>query len=85
MISRRSIMTGLVSLVAAPAIVRAGSLMPVKMMIEQPDFWLFNEAELVKSIAEMQRHLYLSGVAIAQMYQNKLIPVKDYEFYKSVK
>lgn len=33
-LSRRSIITGLVALVAAPAIVRAGSLMPVKVMIE---------------------------------------------------
>ncbi len=32
MINRRSLITGLVSLVAAPAIVRAGSLMPVKVM-----------------------------------------------------
>jgi len=30
--SRRGFITGLISLVAAPAIVRAGSLMPVKMM-----------------------------------------------------
>lgn len=37
--SRRSFITGLVSLVAAPAIVRAGSLMPVKA-----ERWLtFNE------------------------------------------
>lgn len=34
MIHRRGFITGLISLVAAPAIVRAGSLMPVKMMIE---------------------------------------------------
>lgn len=32
MIGRRSFITGLISLVAAPAIVRAGSLMPVKMV-----------------------------------------------------
>ncbi len=32
MLSRRSLITGLVSLVAAPAIVRAGSLMPVKAL-----------------------------------------------------
>lgn len=32
MIGRRGFITGLVSLVAAPAIVRAGSLMPVKMV-----------------------------------------------------
>lgn len=34
MIGRRSFITGLVSLIAAPAIVRAGSLMPVRVMIE---------------------------------------------------
>jgi hypothetical protein len=33
-IGRRSLLTGLVGLVAAPAIIRAGSLMPVKQMIE---------------------------------------------------
>jgi hypothetical protein len=32
--TRRSFITGLISLVAAPAIVRAGSLMPVKAIIE---------------------------------------------------
>lgn len=32
MISRRSFFTGLVAAIAAPAIVRAGSLMPVKSM-----------------------------------------------------
>lgn len=31
-LSRRSLITGLVNLVAAPAIVRAGSLMPVKVV-----------------------------------------------------
>jgi hypothetical protein len=35
-LSRRSLITGLISLAAAPAIVRAASLMPVKQMIEQP-------------------------------------------------
>lgn len=32
MIGRRSFITGLISLVAAPAIVRVGSIMPVKVM-----------------------------------------------------
>lgn len=32
-IARRSFLTGLISLVAAPAIVRAGSLMPVRAMV----------------------------------------------------
>lgn len=35
MIGRRGFITGLISLVAAPAIVRAGSLMPVKMMPDE--------------------------------------------------
>lgn len=35
MIERRSFITGLIALVAAPAIVRAGSLMPVKQMIAE--------------------------------------------------
>lgn len=33
-VARRSFITGLISLVAAPAIVRAGSLMPVKSIVE---------------------------------------------------
>lgn len=36
MIQRRSFITGLISLVTAPAIVRAGSLMPVRAMVEEP-------------------------------------------------
>lgn len=32
-LSRRSLITGLISLVAAPAIVRASNLMPVKLMV----------------------------------------------------
>ena len=32
-LARRSFITGLISLVAAPAIVRAGSLMPVKSVV----------------------------------------------------
>lgn len=35
-LSRRALLTGLISLVAAPAIVRAGSLMPVKVMLPEP-------------------------------------------------
>ncbi len=31
--SRRGLITGLIALIAAPAIVRAGSLMPVKQML----------------------------------------------------
>lgn len=39
--SRRGFITGLISLVAAPAIVRAGSLMPVKAIIITPyEHWI---------------------------------------------
>lgn len=36
-LARRSFITGLITLVAAPAIVRAGSLMPVKHMVWSSD------------------------------------------------
>ena len=35
-LSRRSLITGLISMMAAPAIVRASSLMPVKQMLPEP-------------------------------------------------
>lgn len=38
MIARRSFITGLITLVAAPAIVRAGSLMPIKQMIHVAEY-----------------------------------------------
>lgn len=38
MIGRRSFITGLIALVAAPAIVRAGSLMPIKQMIHAVEY-----------------------------------------------
>lgn len=34
MLSRRGLITGLISLAAAPAIVRASSLMPIKVMVD---------------------------------------------------
>lgn len=50
--TRRSLITGLIALVAAPAIVRAGSLMPVKQMILPPaSMW-----EEVKWIGEYYIH-----------------------------
>lgn len=38
-LNRRSLITGMISLVAAPAIVRAGNLMPVKVMAAEPLSW----------------------------------------------
>ena len=38
-LNRRSIITGLISLVAAPAIVRATSIMPVRAVLER-ELWI---------------------------------------------
>lgn len=38
MIERRSFITGLIALIAAPTIVRAGSLMPVRQMIHVVEY-----------------------------------------------
>jgi hypothetical protein len=47
-INRRSLITGLISFVAAPAIVRAGSLMPVKLMTPlMPDVFSWGPQPLV--------------------------------------
>jgi len=44
---RRSFLTGLISLIAAPAIVRVGSLMPVKSMISEPQFLLAGQRKWI--------------------------------------
>jgi hypothetical protein len=46
-LSRRSLITGLISLVAAPAIVRAGSLMPVKLLEASMRFTSYGVGEAV--------------------------------------
>jgi hypothetical protein len=54
MMSRRSLITGMISLaVAAPAIVRAASLMPVKVMIRPRGDWL-TESRMFPSIGEFE-------------------------------
>lgn len=65
--TRRGLITGLVSLVAAPAIVRAGSLMPISVLPLDPslDLWrsimirpdgrLFTVQELVERFYEIIR------------------------------
>lgn len=55
MITRRGLITGLVSLMAAPAIVRAASIMPVKAVIHE---WVPSMAfEAVKDGEKMLIHL----------------------------
>jgi hypothetical protein len=43
MLHRRTFLTGLVSVIAAPAIVRASSLMPVRLVTWADDGMLFSE------------------------------------------
>ena len=50
MIGRRGFLTGLISLVAAPAIVRAGSLMPVKVIDLQP----YGRSPLIEGLQMMK-------------------------------
>lgn len=66
MTTRRSFITGLISFVAAPAIVRAGSLMPVKVM-ERYNFveWpIYNEASTItlSEFSSMRNVLRLADV-----------------------
>ncbi len=50
-LSRRSLITGLISFVAAPAIVRAGSLMPVKVMVPAwPQLVTYIDPEVVRVV-----------------------------------
>lgn len=69
MLQRRSFITGLISLVAAPAIVRAGSLMPVKMMIE-PKFLSGTE---LNALYQAERYEFLDMQAMAVRYTGRIL------------
>lgn len=63
MITRRALITGLVSLMAAPAIVRVSSLMPVRPwrapVIEELDNWYWSREAVMDRMfwRSTQRHL----------------------------
>lgn len=61
MFNRRSLITGLVSLVAAPAIVRAGSLMPVKAMLP-PEIDFYFTVPLFWAEVDLSMGLRLKGI-----------------------
>lgn len=67
-LARRSFITGLIALVAAPAIVRAGSLMPVKTYVTNADDLVallarrIDEADRVLLNNLMQVYYYLAPV-----------------------
>ena len=56
MIERRKFISGLISFVAAPAIVRAGNLMPVKQMVSA-DEWLTATFLRVSGMLDAQREI----------------------------
>jgi hypothetical protein len=59
--NRRHLITGLISLVAAPAIVRISSIMPVKAVIVQPQIYgAFNAEDAAKFYARLK--LYMDEV-----------------------
>ena len=63
MINRRSLITGLISLVAAPAIVRVVSIMPVRGMIEPPLVISFNRAYAVGDAVRLDGLYYVCTMA----------------------
>lgn len=72
-LSRRGLITGLIALAAAPAIVRASSLMPVKVMESDPFALLHYRMDEVYRITRdnMARSLYGDGVAATIWYMNE--------------
>lgn len=49
--SRRSLITGLISLIAAPAIIRATSIMPVKTLLLEPN--AYSENAILEKLPEL--------------------------------
>lgn len=52
--NRRGFITGLVSFVAAPAIVRAGSLMPIRAVLLAPTWRLFYRGVPIREVEELK-------------------------------
>ena len=70
MMERRKFITGLISLVAAPAIVRAGSLMPVKSYFDPA--LVFNEWVDIEAGA-LGSYNFIDMQAMAIRYTGKII------------
>lgn len=61
MLTRRGVITGLISLVASPAIVRAASLMPVKAMLPE-ELLLLRIADAEQVTLQLLRHAVLPSM-----------------------
>lgn len=87
MINRRSLITGLISFIAAPAIVRASNLMPVKTML--PTIF-FDEEACRKAMDVLIQYNYskieVLGVAYGKAFicngEFKIKIIEDCELFK---
>lgn len=89
MITRRGIITGLIGVISAPAIVRASSLMPVKTVWwpTPPSFykanWVIAQHETMHAIVTEPRlwafpvQLWNTPGGIDQMLKNRLTPINE--------
>jgi hypothetical protein len=81
-LNRRSLITGLISFaVTAPAIVRAASLMPVKVMT--PIMTLDDYAKLLNKIYANSHFGKFAGNRVWVSYDDciKIFPISDEKFY----
>lgn len=56
-LARRSFLTGLVGLVAAPAIVRVASIMPVRAMVEPDPYVIMVHPDMWRDLVEAQNEI----------------------------
>lgn len=90
MLERRQFITGLISLVAAPAIIRAGSLMPVKVMepINNQDLWFRYLNEILEPMAkELVRSMEIINVVYGTYPKSDMSgivvqKIMEQEFYR---
>lgn len=83
MLSRRGLITGLISLAAAPAIVRASSLMPVKVMEPTLTSQQILDELFATTLKNMNRILY-GGYEFTWTGKDNVVhcrPVSDQELF----
>ena len=68
LLPRRRFLAGIVGLIAAPAIVRVTSIMPVKAMPEQPTLQALMGADLYGEMIRVTRQAFLPRM-VAQAYR----------------
>ena len=76
--SRRLFITGLGAIIAAPAIVKVSSLMPIKSIVYNPYYDGFDHLADALKYAVMQRYVK----CYEYEDQIKIEAMKDYEYYK---